>query len=113
MGYFRVRPPAKRKDDQKGRDHSSDGMGSFMRIGRHELRLTILEGLQFGGWKLHVAFATPTKLRERAVLPAPAQRILDPWMKNTDTHSCSISTCLFGTAATFILPGEVCPYGYS
>lgn len=36
-----------------------------MRIGRDELRLASLEELQFGGWKLHVAFATPTKLRER------------------------------------------------
>lgn len=78
-----------------------------MRIGRDELRLIILQELQFGGWKLHVAFATPTKLRERAVLPAPAQRILDPWMKNTDTHSCSISTCLFGTVAgRYIYPAR-------
>jgi len=27
------------------------------------------------------------------------QRILDLQMNNTDTHSCSISTCLFGTIA--------------
>lgn len=48
---------------------------------------------------LCVAFASLTKLREPAALLAPTQRILGPWMKNTDTHSCSISTCLFGIIA--------------
>ena len=33
------------------------------------------------------------------MLAAPAQRILDPYMKNTDAHSCSISTCLIDATA--------------
>jgi hypothetical protein len=39
------------------------------------------------------------KLQERAALPAPTQLLLNPGIKNTDTHSCLISTCLFGTIA--------------
>jgi hypothetical protein len=54
------------------------------------------------GHMLRVAFATLSKLQEQATLPAPAQRILDHWMKNTDTHSCPISTCLIGSTAKYL-----------
>ena len=51
--------------------------------------------LQSNEIMLCVAFAILPKLWEQATLPAPAPRIWDPQMKNTDTHSCSISTCLW------------------
>ena len=45
--------------------------------------------------------------REQTILPAPTQRILDLQMKNTDTHSCSISTCLFGIiAGCYLSPAQ-------
>lgn len=45
------------------------------------------------------SFCYLPKLWEWIVLLAPTQRMLDPWMKNTGTHSCSIPTCLLGSTA--------------
>lgn len=82
-----------------------------MRIGRDELRLASLEELQFGGWKLHVAFATPTKLRERLCYQPPLKEYwLHGWKTQIHTvvqFELAFLAQLLG--APFILPGEVCP----
>ena len=63
---------------------------------------------------LCVASATLTKLREPAAILAPTQRILGPWMKNTHTvvqFQLAFLAKLLG--ATYLLPGEACPYQHS
>lgn len=48
------------------------------------------------------AFATPPKLREQTTPPAPAQRVLDPWMKNRHTQLFNFG-CLIGAVAGLLL----------
>lgn len=52
---------------------------------------------------------------EGAVLPAPSQFSLNPQIKDTHTHSCSLSTCLLGTIAGcyyHLPPEEACPFQF-
>jgi hypothetical protein len=66
-------------------------------------------------YMLHVALATLLKLQEQTALLAPTQRILQPQMKTTHTHTIvQFQLAFFGTiAGLYLSPGEVCPYQYS
>jgi len=60
---------------------------------------------------LHIAFATPPRLWEWTSLPAPGQENIGSADKNTHTVILFQLAELLG--ATYLPPGEVCPYQHS
>ena len=51
------------------------------------------------GSMLRIAFATLPKLWEQAMLPAPTQLPLNPWIKNTETQLFMLFNLSFCTIA--------------